>query len=202
MRAIAFSLLLLVALPACSSNDEPTSTTDAGPGGGPVSGAADTHCTVPTKKVVTVDPAACTPPTTDAGSDAEADAATEDAMEESAPTMFGSKGDDDDCKYHLEWSITPTHQGEDETVTVKVTKLADGSAATGATPSLEVFLDESHLAPKLGDKAVEVSPGTYQIKGVRFDASGQWTIRFHLYQDCFDGETSPHGHAAFYVSVP
>lgn len=203
MRVLLLPALLLAVAPACSSKE---STTNAGPGGGPVSGPSDTHCTAPTKKVVTVDPAACTPdagPPMDASSDAEADGGSDDAMtEESAPTMYGAKGDDDDCKYHMEWSITATHKDEDATVTFTLTKIADGKPATGAAPSLEIFLDETHLASKLGDKAVEVSPGTYQIKGVRFDASGKWTLRFHVYADCADGESSPHGHGAFYVSVP
>ena len=51
-------------------------------------------------------------------------------------------------------------------------------------------------------KATETSPGTYTYGPIRFDASGKWTVRFHLYEDCVDGDTSPHGHAAFFVTVP
>jgi hypothetical protein len=206
MRAFVLSFLLVSATTACSNNDTTNVATDAGPGGGPVSGAADTHCTVPTKKVTVVDPAACQPDAgtaVDASSDAAMDAAMDGmAPEEAASTMYGTEGDDDDCKYHMKWSITPTHEGEDETVTLTLTKIADGQPATGASPALEIYLDPTHLAPGLGAKAVEVSPGTYQISGVRFDASGTWTLRFHVYEGCVDSETSPHGHAAFFVSVP
>ena len=48
----------------------------------------------------------------------------------------------------------------------------------------------------------------YKVGPIRFDAAGNapghyWTVRFHLYEECNDSpEDSPHGHAAFYVSVP
>lgn len=202
MRLLHVTLLAALAFTACSKDDDTPSTTA---GGGPVTGAADTHCTVPTKKVVTVDKAMCSP-AGDAGMDGGASmdgGMTSDAgMEEEAPVMYGSAGDDDDCKYHMEWSITPTHVNEDETVTLTLTTLADGKPATGAAPELEVFLTDSHPAAKLGDEATEVSPGKYQIKGLRFDASGKWTMRFHVFDSCADSETSPHGHAAFFVNVP
>lgn len=33
-------------------------------------------------------------------------------------------------------------------------------------------------------------------------SAGQWTVRFHFFDVCIDGPTSPHSHAAFYVNVP
>jgi hypothetical protein len=199
-------LFVCFLLTACSSSSTPAVTADAGPGGGPVPGTAPDHCMgmkMPT------DEAACHP--TDAGTDAMPDHdAASDAMDdgmsmsgEFGPTMIGSEGDDDDCKYHLRWSVTPTHVNEDQTFTVTITRLADGKPATGAAPDLEVFLDETHPAPNSNPKAVETStPGTYTVGPIRFDASGKWTVRFHVYEDCVDGETSPHGHAAFFVTVP
>ena len=49
----------------------------------------------------------------------------------------------------------------------------------------------------------EQPPGNYTIGPVRFDASGTWTVRFHLNENCLDlTPDSPHGHAAFYLDVP
>ena len=192
---------------ACSSDAAPgtTPTTDAGPGGGPVSGAADEHCAKPTKKVQPTDSASCHPdagPPVDAGKGdaAEGDGAVEDPY---GATMFNAEGDDDDCKYHMKFSVTPTHQAESETFTVTVTKLSDGKSLTGAAPRAEVFLDETHPAPDTPQKAAETTPGTYTVGPIKFDKPGKWTARFHVFEDCSDlVESSPHGHAAFYVSVP
>lgn len=228
-QLFAAALFASFTVAACS-NDTPSDTAphDAGPGGGAVSGPADTHCTVPTKRVVTVDPASCKAPA-DAGADAAPmtdamamdstatdvmpmdDATSMDGMSmdmdgmsmgEFGATMYGAEGDDDDCKYHVKWSVTPTHVREDETFTLTLTTLADGKPATGAQPDVEVFLDETHPAPGAPPKANETAPGVYSIGPIQFDASGKWTIRFHFYATCDDSESSPHGHAAFYVQVP
>jgi hypothetical protein len=42
----------------------------------------------------------------------------------------------------------------------------------------------------------------FQGGPLRFDRSGRWVVRFHFYEDCNDGESSPHGHIAFFVDVP
>ncbi|MGZ3417957.1 MAG: hypothetical protein ACXWUG_16195 [Polyangiales bacterium] len=201
-------LAAFVFLAGCSSKETNTTTVDSGPGGGPVTGTAPDHCAG--KKQAT-DEASCHP--TDAGMDdahMHDDASATDSGSEAEPagggeyqpTMVGTKADDDQCKYHVEWTITPTHVNEDQTVTVTITRLADGKPATGAQPNLEIFLDETHPAPNSGQKPTETSPGTYAVGPVRFDASGKWTVRFHLYEDCVDGDTSPHGHVAFFVTVP
>ncbi|MGZ3420599.1 MAG: hypothetical protein ACXVEF_34140 [Polyangiales bacterium] len=202
MRALAlFSLSMMV---ACSSNSATTApAADAGPGGGVVSGAADSHCM---GKKQPTDPSACHPVdggTTDTGHEDASTDSGEGGTESSdfGPTMYGSEGDDDDCKYHVKWSITPTHLNEDETVSVTITRTVDGMPATGADPNLEIFLDETHPAPSSGT-TTEGGGGSYTISGVRFDASGRWTVRFHVYETCVDGETSPDGHVAFFVSVP
>ena len=45
--------------------------------------------------------------------------------------------------------------------------------------------------------------GKHKIGPIHFDAAGQWTIRFHIYEECSELlETSPHGHVAFYIAVP
>lgn len=117
-------------------------------------------------------------------------------------TLFNAEGDDDECKYHVSWTSTPVTQSKQVTFTVKVTSLVDGSAVTGAAPRAEVYLNETHPAPSVDKPSVEISPGEYTVGPVQFDASGQWTVRFHFFETCGDDAMSPHGHAAFYVSVP
>jgi hypothetical protein len=65
-----------------------------------------------------------------------------------------------------------------------------------------VFLNDTHPAPNTDQKSTEGPDGTYRVGPIRFDGKGQWTVRFHFHEDCDDSETSPHGHAAFFVSVP
>lgn len=167
-------------------------TSPDGATGGPVTGAADTHCTEADggKIVQPTNPAACIV-TGDAGS------------EELPGPMFNAEADDDDCKYHVKWSISPVTVNQDATVTVTVTKRTDGSPLTGAAPNAEIFLNDTHPAPNTAVKTTETGAGTYTIGPVQFDASGQWTMRFHFFETCTDvAEDSPHGHAAFFVAVP
>ena len=67
----------------------------------------------------------------------------------------------------------------------------------------EVFLDTTHPAPTSGQKVTESPAGTDKVGPIRFDKAGQWTVRWHLFEQCDDTiGNSPHGHAAFYVAVP
>jgi 5-hydroxyisourate hydrolase-like protein (transthyretin family) len=94
-------------------------------------------------------------------------------------------------------------QNNDATFTVTATQKAAGTPATGANVDLEVFLNDTHPAPNSGQHTTENGNGNYTIGPVRFDAAGQWTIRFHLHEECADeAPDSPHGHAAFYLHVP
>jgi hypothetical protein len=167
-----------------------------GPTGGPVSGALDTHCggnaTVIGTCMTGTEPADAAAPDPDAG------APTSDYGE----TLFNAEGDDDDCKYHVKWSATPIRQKAGVNFTVTLTKLADGTPATGAGMRAEVYLTETHpVAPP--PEANEAAGGNYTLGPITFDASGDWTVRFHFYEDCNDApEDSPHGHAAFFVHVP
>lgn len=166
----------------------------SGKTGGPVAGAVDEHCTAPDGGAIVqaVDPAMCR---------AMADGGM--ASSDYGATMFNAEGDDDDCKYHLSWSSTPIQQDQDVTFTVQATEKASGKFATGADVVAEVFLNDTHPAPNSNQKTTEGEDGTYTIGPVRFDAAGQWTVRFHLHQSCVDEDpASPHGHAAFYVEVP
>jgi hypothetical protein len=83
-----------------------------------------------------------------------------------------------------------------------VTKLADMTPATGAKTRAEIFLTDTH--PAAPPPAASESPaGTYKVGPIKFDAPGDWTVRFHFYENCDDApEDSPHGHVAFFVHVP
>ncbi len=162
--------------------------------GGPVDGAADTHCQGVTP--VLTDPAVCDGVGEGEG---EGDAGDDDY----GATMFNTEGDDDDCKYHVKYSVSDVTEGADVTFTVTATKLADNDApAAGANARAEVFLDDNHPAPNAGTATTEGDAGVYTITPVRFDAPGRWTVRFHFYENCVDSETSQHGHAAFFIDVP
>jgi hypothetical protein len=141
--------------------------------------------------------------TQDAGTSHEPSDAGADNAEPYGQTMFGSAGNDDDCKYYLSWVATPIQQNTDTTFTVTAIRLADGKPATCAGVRPDVFLSTTHGAAPPPDVAPEIAAGVYKVGPIRFDARGRWTVRFHFYESCSDTpEDSPHGHAAFYVDVP
>lgn len=185
--------LALSAIPAaapfsvgCSSS----TTGPSGPVGGPVMGALDMHCTGPGPTVV----GTCMTP--GAAPDGGA------PVVNYGPTLFNAEGDDDDCKYHVSWTSTPVRENTNVTFTVMLTKLADSTIATGAGIRAEVYLTDTHPVPP-PPQATESPAGTYKVGPIKFDAPGDWTVRFHFYEDCDDTPAdSPHGHAAFYVRVP
>jgi hypothetical protein len=138
------------------------------------------------------------------------------------PTMYGQEADDDDCKYHVSWTSTPICEGNPGSqFVVKVTyktRVDDAGAPlplTGANPMTETFtttpLDaggaicddmSTHPGPTSGAHMTEGPPGTYTAN-VAFDMPGQWTVRFHFNEECADiADDSPHGHAAFHITVP
>jgi len=136
----------------------------------------------------------------DAGPSAAGD---DGGAEEMAATLYNSEGDDDDCKYHLKWTVSCVEENKDVTFNVTVTKKADGKPLTGGDPDLEVFLSDTHVAPNTKQTPKETSPGVYTAGPIRFDAPGKWSVRFHLRETCADIDPeSPHGHAAFFVNVP
>jgi hypothetical protein len=187
-----------LALASCG-NDMPS-----GPQGGPVNGAADTHCIAADGGVIAqqTSQTACQERPADA---APADANPVDAAPQSdyGPTLFNQSGDDDDCKYHVEWTSSPIYENYDVTFHIVVTTKWGNQPATGAKPYAEILLSDTHGAPPTDQHGTETSPGHYDVGPVQFDAPGNWTVRFHVYSDCLDlVDTSPHGHAAFFVKVP
>lgn len=187
---------LLVSILAVGCGDSAPKPVTCNPMGAPTSGAADTHCAG--RAAQPTEQAACnaTPP----------DASPIDGgggTSEFGATLYNTAGDDDDCKYHLTYSATNICENGDIYFTAVVTKKTDNSPLTGATPDLEIFLNDTHPAPNSNQHPVEGPPGTYKIGPVQFDAPGMWTVRFHFFHQCEDFlPTSPHGHVAFYVTVP
>jgi len=168
------------------------SSEGGGPTGGPVSGAADTHCSLPDGGVAAQ---AVVLATCHASADAGAVVY--------GPTLYNSEANDDECKYHVKFTSTPIRRDQNATFTVTATTLADGHPATGANIDGEVFLNATHPAPNSGQQTTEKSGGVYDIGPIKFDAAGRWTVRFHLHEDCQNtAPDSPHGHVAFFIDVP
>ncbi|MGH7329377.1 MAG: hypothetical protein ACREJX_13605, partial [Polyangiaceae bacterium] len=206
---------------ACSSSSS-TGTNSSGVAtcsspGIATAGAADTHCQgVPAQPVSAAscgvnDAGLSGVGDTDAGDLTDGGAATEDC--DYGATMFGNEGDDDDCKYHVVWSSSDLCEGGPGVkFTATVTDKVDGKPVTGMPDGIvmEVFIpsdpnadcdDQStHPSPSAAN-LIENSAGSGTYSGnVVFDASGQWTVRFHIHEECADD--SPHGHAAFRVTIP
>jgi hypothetical protein len=149
------------------------------------------------------------------------------------PTMFGPgtsgagapmvvEGDDDDCKYHVSWTSTPICASSTLGVyfTVTVTYLGTNTPVTDI-PAQEGILPEAFIPTAL-DAACDIAtthisptpfdpPGLLETSStsgiyvgpVIFDQSGEWTLRFHIHEECSDMyDDSPHGHAAFHITVP
>lgn len=172
----------------CGNSSTPQSVTCSAPGGA-VAGAPDSHCAAATP----FDPAAC---------HVDAATPTDGGIIQYGAAMNGSEGDDDDCKYHLSWTSTPVCKGNSVTFTVNVTAKSTGAPVTGADINTDVFLTPIHPAPLTDTKTVQDGGGKYEVGPIRFDASGKWTVRFHLFPTCDDTTASPHGHAAFFIDVP
>jgi hypothetical protein len=218
----ALSSLALLSF-GCGSNN--TTSGPTSPSGEVVSGPLDSHCAlpdggqtiqtigvcdvidparVPTQRTtcdVTFDEDAGTGASTavDASTDADAAAPTSDY----GATMYGSAGDDDDCKYYVSWISTPIVEKADTYFTVTAIRLQDGKPATCAGIIPDVKLNITTGAPSPANPPTEIMPGVYKVGPIRFSQAGIWTVRFHLYEECDDTpHDSPHGHAAFFVNVP
>ena len=205
----------------CSSSDDSSASPATGPVGGPVASFTDAHCDG--QPVGTIDPAACKTPTPDTGAggaaaDGTAGAAagaancdqTHDA--EYGDTLSNSEGDDDDCKYHAAWTSTPIRLNENVTFTLSATNKETSAPleplADGVLPltRLDVYepCDPNRRGPaqNFSPKIATTAPGVFTVGPIKFDQPGRWVVRFHLYEQCVDGDTSPHGHIAFFVDVP
>lgn len=226
--AVLFGLLA-----ACSNGDSstPAGTGDHGGSddpilascsapGEPTPGEADTHCQGVTTQATSqpsctvADPAAC--------DDASGNGAGDDACDYGA-TMFGTEADDDDCKYHLLWTSTPLCEGN-VSFTVAVTDKSTGAPLTTSHVApgdsenqllVEAYLptqpipacdtmDSTHPSPTMLPYLTETAASSGVYTGVvAFDTPGEWTVRFHIQEQCDDVcDDSPHGHAAFHLNIP
>lgn len=153
--------------------------------------APDAHCGA---NVQTTSQASCHP---DAGA---ADAGSGTGY---GATLSNASGDDDDCKYHASWTSSPVCEQSSVIFRLTATNKTDGSPATGADVIVESFLGLTHPSLTPVVHTTEGPLGTYVTDPIRFDAPGEWTVRFHLFDGCDDTlADSPHGHIAFFVQVP
>jgi hypothetical protein len=193
--AVLGAPLVFVVSNGCSSDKSSGTTTPTGPDGavcsspgGPESGPDDTHCDRDAGPVVQAT-GVC-------------QASTDASATDYGDPLYNASGSDDDCKYDVSYSVTPICEDAGVTFTVTASKRTDHSPLTGAKPFLEASIG-THTAPPSGQKTVEEAGGVYQIGPVLFDQPGEWTVRFHFFEECADDpEDSPHGHAAFFVTVP
>jgi len=184
-----------MALTACKadSNTDADASLSCDMPGKATKGPADDHCG---SDVTVVDMSVCHVVDT---SDVDAG---EGGGSDFGETMYGMEGDDDDCKYHIKWSATSLCQDEDVYFTLDLTYKADSKPVKGAMPEPDITLNETVPADTAAAEAEETSAGHYRLGPVRFSQSGDWTVRFHFNDNCTDSETSPHGHAAFFVTIP
>jgi hypothetical protein len=154
-------------------------------------GCIDRHCSVEggTSIAIPVSTTLCSKPSGDAGASAEG----------GEPSWI-FESDDDECKFHVQLATT-CESASDLSVTFALTKLIDGTPASGAAPYVDAYLSITHFAPSAGVTA-DVAPGVYSISHIQLDASGAWTLEFHLYASCPLGTSSPHAHFTTFFEVP
>jgi hypothetical protein len=189
-------LLLVVASAACGRSGSvfnPCTGSSGSCNSGIVSGATDAHCA----GTIAPAPSTFTCPTSDANATADANSTVSTYRD----TMYDNSGDDDDCKYRVSWVASDVKTNTNVEFKVTANWLADGTPLQGAYTHAEVFLGPTHPAPNTNASHTESPAGTYAITPIVFDEPGQWTVRFHFYEDCVDADNSLHGHAAFYVNV-
>ena len=198
---LAFCIAIGTTFTACSNGDV-NADAATGPVGGPVMGPQDSHCQEAGGLTIQVTDQNACHATVDMAGDMP-DGGTEDEPDY-GETMFNSRGYDDDCKYLVNFYSTPIRRGQAVTLYATAINATNRSAVRGANIRAEIFLSDTHPAPNSNTQTTEQGEvGSYVIGPVLFDASGRWTVRFHLYEDCSDAlPESPHGHAAFFVDVP
>ncbi len=214
MRSPPILLLILAAGCGNSAASTPAVTHTFVAGAGLVPAAApDDSCKG--KDTGTVDAATCksSADASDAVATGGDTTATGDSgVIEYGPTHAGSEADDDDCKYHVKWLATGATPTDDVYFQIDLTTKADGKPASHVVAAnnpivAEVYIDngdpsKNHVAPNSEPTSQESDmPGRYILGPIRFDQAARWTVRFHIYPDCDDGDTSPHGHTAFFFDA-
>jgi hypothetical protein len=164
--------------------------------GGPATGPADLHCEGDSGRIVQAT-GKCVTGAVDAGSGGG-------GAEETLPGPWGgTSAADDDCKYDVNYTVTPICENQDVTFTITLKSRVDQTLVKGAEPDLEVLDPNGIPAAEGNQHFTEKSDGVYEVTGIRFNKKGKWTVRFHFFETCSDTpEDSPHGHAAFFIDVP
>ena len=108
----------------------------------------------------------------------------------------GTEADDDNCLYHVMFSVPCILRNANVSLTLDMKNLAGVTPATGAEPSIEGTIG-NHPLPNTNATATE-NNGVYTIGPVRFDQMGRWTITFHVY----DATPAMHSHVSFFIDVP
>jgi hypothetical protein len=145
-----------------------TSGGDAAACGGPVpSSMPDTHCATP-----------------DGG------------RGDSVPPHNGNEADDDNCLYHMKFTVPCIQRNQNVSFTLDMKNLGTMTPATGAAPEIEATIG-NHPIPNSNPMTTEKN-GVYTIGPVRFDRMGRWTLTFHVY----DSAPAKHSHVSFYLDVP
>jgi hypothetical protein len=201
--ALGLGLAFFAAAAGCSSDDAPA-TTDGGAGSG--SGTEGGACPTPTPANGADD--SCTDdggPINQEATDCPTtpgDAGSDDAgAEEMYATHNGTASPDDDCKYDVSYTVDCSGGSTAFIVTLK--SRTTGMLLTGANPTIEASMGDTHPLPSPEPVTTVVSDGVYKISGAHFDAPGIWSVRFHFFEMCLDiGETTKHAHVTFSVNVP
>jgi hypothetical protein len=214
--------LLAVALGGvgCGSSTSSGGTTGSDTPAGVVLGPLDHHCVAGDGGLIVQTIGVCETPTPPAnaamctvkfandtsaadGGDPSASDGGAAPVSDYGPTMYGSAGNDDDCKYYVSWTSTPIVEKAATYFTLSAWRLSDMTPATCAAVIPDTSLSLTHGVAPPAQPSPEIAPGVYKVGPIPFDAPGIWTVRFHLFEECSDDPPdSPHGHAAFYVNVP
>jgi hypothetical protein len=209
----SISVLLPLLSAACSSSSGlgPSTTAAA------VSGAADGHCgAAPNLAALTVGTCLTNEPPSNTSACGVTFAPDTAPPPDAGPTggspygatLFNSSGYDDDCKYALSWTATPVKVNSDVMFTVTanyLTATGPGDPVHCAGVVVEVFNEAANKAAlSPATPALEKgSTGSYDVGPLQPPVSGMWTVRFHLFEECSDAPAdSPHGHGAFFFTVP
>src|SRR6516162_8576810 len=140
MRRLSMGLLAICALAGCPSSNDKDGGAEGGTDssvmctasttGGPVMGT-NPDCTADGGAAQPVNMASCHP---------EAAPPADGGMMGPlyGPTMVGTEGDDDDCKYHIKWTSTPICQNANVTFTINLNFKTDSKAAPNAHPYAEI----------------------------------------------------------------
>jgi hypothetical protein len=205
----AFAIAFIASCTSSSGNDAGAPPASCAMPGIATVGPADMHCGTMTQ---VVDPASCQTIAGTGGDDGGSPDSGSGFACVYGDTMYGMESDDDDCKYHVTWTnLTPICEGAGGVTFKVVVATKAGSPAAGAKTRAEAFItsaadagcdiDSKHVGPNSGVLLQEAPAGTYTGR-IEFDSPGLWTVRFHFHEECFDAPGSPHGHAAYHVTVP